>query len=137
MERSTRPPDAKEQAELDSWLQLGMDIMGHYGVDASVSIYNNLDAVYEAWVADASTNKPSQGAVLLGLGTVFGSRLGHRDSAPWFMVTDQDGTDYAVSIKGYEIYPMHFVAKRIATLATPEPEFGFFTGMAEVSDTWQ
>ena len=114
-----------------------MDIMRHYGIDASISIYNNLDAVYEAWVADDSANKPSPDAMLLGLGTVFGNRLGHKHSAPWIMVTDQHGTDYAVSIKGYEIYPMDFVAKRIATLDSTEPEFGFFTGMAEISDTWK
>ena len=137
MERSTRPPNAKEQADLDSWLEIGMDIMGRYGVDVSVSVYNNLDAVYEAWVDDASPGRPSQDAVLLGLGTVFGNRLGHKHSIAWHMVTDEHGTDFAVSIKGYEIYPMDFVAKRIATLTTPEPEFGFFTGLAEVSDAWQ
>ena len=114
-----------------------MDIMGHYRVNAAATIYNNLDAVYEAWVDDSSTGKPSQDSILLGLGTVFGNRLGHKHSTPWHMVTDEHGTDYAISIKGYEIYPMDFVAKRIATLATPEPEFGFFTGMAEVSDTWR
>jgi hypothetical protein len=137
MERNTRPPNAQELADLDSWLEMGMDIMGHYGVDATATIYDNLDAVYEDWVDDSSTDKPSQDLILLGLGTVFGNRLGHKHSVPWHMVTDEHDTDYAISIKGYEIYPMDFVAKRIATLTTPEPEFGFFTGMAEVSDTWQ
>lgn len=137
MERSTRPPNAQELADLDSWLEMGMDIMGHYGVDAAATVYNNLDAVYEAWVDDSSTDKPSQDLILLGLGTVFGNRLGHKHSVSWHMVTDEHGTDYAISIKAYEIYPMDFVAKRIATLTTPEPEFGFFTGMAEISDTWQ
>jgi hypothetical protein len=137
MKRSTRPPNAQERAELDSWLEMGMDIMGHYGVDAAVTTYNNLDAVYEAWVNDSRTEKPSRDSILFGLGTVLGNRLGHKHAVPWHMVTDEHGTDYAISIKGYEIYPMDFLAKRIATLTTIEPEFGFFTGMAEVSDTWQ
>ena len=120
-----------------SWLDLGMDIMAHYGVDAAISIYENLDSVYEAWVDDASTDKPDEGTILLGLGTVFGNRLGQKHSAAWQMVTDEHGTDFSISIKGYEIYPMDFVAKRIATLRTPEPEFGFFAGMAGVADTWK
>ena len=113
-----------------------MDIMGHYGVDQSLSVYENLDKAYEAWAEDANADKPSPEAVLTGLGTVFGNRIGHKHSTSWQLITDEHGTDFLIAIKGYEIYPLDFVAKRIATLSTNEPEFGFFAGMDSVIDGW-
>ena len=134
--RERRDPNQEEQTSLAEWLELGKDVMAHYGVDRSLSVYENLDNVYDAWVADESAGKPAREAVLLGLATAFGDRLCHKHGTSWQLVTDEKGTDFVLTIKGREIYPLHFVAKRIASLDTAERESGFFAGMNAVIDSW-
>ena len=133
--RLVRPVSRSEIESLDDWVELGMDIMAHYGVDPSGSVYSNLDAVYAAWACE---ERPcySDEQVSLGLGAVFGNRLGHQHRSGWQFVEDQYGADFALTVRGREIYPIAFVAKRVATLYTPEPESGFFSGMAKVIDEW-
>ena len=135
VERSVRYISDKEVAEIDRWIELGMKIMAHYGVDQSTSIYNNLDAVYNFWANEASPAFTDE-QVLIGLGSIFGNRLSQKHSAPWQFVEDEYGSDYALTIKGHEIYPIAFVAKRIGTLSTSEPESDFFAGMNAVIDSW-
>lgn len=133
--RSVRFLSRFETEELDQWVSLGMDIMAHYGVDQSRSVYSNLDTVYAAWAVEQAP-RYSDEQVALGLGAVFGDRLRHKHCSDWQFVEDQYGADFALPVRGREIYPIAFVAKRILTLATPEPESGFFTGMDGVIDSW-
>lgn len=135
MVRSVRFISRQEMDELDRWVELGMGLMAHYGVDPLKSIYANLDAVYAAWATEASPRYTDE-QVALGLGAVFGDRLARKHRCAWQFVEDQYGSDFALTIRGREIYPIAFVAKRIATLSTPEPESGFFAGMDEVIDDW-
>lgn len=126
----------EQQSDLEEWLELGMNVMAHYGVNQELSVYENLDSVYAAWAEDKGS-KPSADEVIIGLGTVFGDRLGQKHDTPWQLVCDEHGTDFMMQIKGYQIYPMDFVAKRIGTLDSSEPEFGFFGGMDAVIDGWE
>lgn len=112
-----------------------MESMAHYGVDTSRSVYVNLDAVYRAWATEASPHC-ADAQVALGLGAVFGDRLGHKHRSAWQFVEDHHGSDFALTIRGREIYPIAFVAKRIATLTAPEPESDFLSGMDAVIDSW-
>jgi hypothetical protein len=121
----------EQQSEVNEWVELGMDVMAHYGVDQSKSIYENLDMVYESWFLD-KRDKPSKDAVIIGLGSVFGDRLNKKHGTEWKMVTDQYGSDFAIILKsGHQIYPIDFVAKRVHGEGD---EFGFFSGMDEVID---
>ena len=133
MKQSIKNLTADQQSIIDEWVDLGMDIMAHYGIQTDLSIYQNLDSVYKAWVADNGA-KPSNEEIVSGLGTIFGSRLSRKHETQWVMVVDEYGTDYALVINGYQIYPLDFVAKRIATIETDDPEFGFFSGMDTVID---
>lgn len=135
MVRSVRFVSQKEMDELDRWVELGMDMMAHHGVDQLKSVFANLDAAYAARATEVSP-RYSDEQVALGLGAVFGDRLARKHRSAWQFVDDQYGSDFALTIRGREIYPIVFVAKRIATLSTPEPESGFFAGMDEAIDDW-
>ena len=136
MSQSITDLTSEQETDVAAWLELGMNIMAHYGVDTERSIYENLDATYEAW-ADDIEEKPDENALIVGLGTVFGDRLNHKHETKWQLVADEHGADFMIEIKGYQIYPIDFVAKRVATLSTEEPEFGFFYGMSAVIDSWE
>ena len=46
----TLNPD--EEREIDRWVDIGMNILVHYGVDRNGSIYENMDSVFEKWIND-------------------------------------------------------------------------------------
>ncbi len=120
-----------QQLEVNEWVEIGIEIMAHYGVDQSVSIYENLDNVYENWVSDKD-EKPSKDAIIVGLGSVFGDRLNKKHGTSWKIITDQYGSEYAIILNtGHQIYPVDFVAKRVHG---NEGELGFFSGLNNAID---
>ena len=119
----------EQQDDIKDWIDIGKDILAHYGIDKNLSVFENLDVVYEKWVKDIQ-EKPSEDSIILGLGAIFGDRLLHHHGTSWKMITDTHGTDFAVILKtGHQIYPMDFVAKRVYG---DEKEIGFFSGMEKV-----
>lgn len=131
MTQDIRAPLKNELDEISQMIDLGMNIMAHYGIDQDVDIFNNLDSVYDSWVNDGN-EKPSSSDIVAGLGSVFGDRLSHAHQSDWIVVTDEYGTDFGILVYGYQIFPLDFVAKRVATLDSEDPEMEFFSGMNSV-----
>ncbi len=136
MEQDIQQLSPEERNDVESWVELGMDIMADYGIDSQRSVYENLDDVFEAWLNDQG-EKPTQDAIILGLGAVFGDRLASKHETDWLLITDDYGMDFALTINGYQIYPMDFVAKRVNVDEGEEQELGFFSGLSAVIDEWQ
>ena len=136
MNRLVKPPTTEQHTELAEWVRLGMSIMAHYGVSETLTLYENLDAVYEAWLEDEADNAPDAATIVTGLGAVFGDRLARKHKTDWVTVSDEHGDNFALVINGYEIYPLSFVAKRVAQLEEEEEEIetGFFSGFDAVID---
>lgn len=116
-------------------VSLGMRIMARYGVDTARSVLANLDLVFEAWRQDDRHDRPPPGEVAVGLGAVLGDRLAASTTLRWCIVTDEHGTDYAMSTPdGLTIYPIAFVQKR---LAPDNDERDIFSGFYSVlQDRW-
>lgn len=92
-ERSIQHVSNQDAAEVDGWVELGMGIMAHYGVEQSDSIDDNLDNVYFA-CANEISQPYSDEQVQVGLGAVFGSRLSYKHGSQWQRVVDAYGSDY-------------------------------------------
>ncbi len=118
--------------DIKQWEEIGKYVIAHYGIDTASSIYENLDIVYEKWINDKQ-KKPSEGEVILGLGTIFGDRIRSKHNSSWKLATSEEyGDNFVIVLKsGQQIYPMDFVAKRVYGGGK---ELGFFSGMNAVLD---
>jgi hypothetical protein len=122
-----------DEQHLEEMVELGSDIIAHYGVDTNASIYRNLDHTFDSWAKDKQRNATKED-ILLGLGAVFAKMISSKHSVAVQMVSDPEGPEFMIVIKGNEIYPFDFVAKRIATMGAPDREYDFFVGMDRVID---
>ncbi len=130
MENTISPLNQEQQEHIESFIDLGMDIMAHYGIDQNLTVYQNLDKVYDQW-KDSQEEKPTEQEITLGLGGVLGDRLKNKYDSEWQFLTDQYGEEFMLSIKGMQFCPIDFVAKRVYG---DGPESGFFTGIVGVFD---
>ena len=114
---------------LNQWAQIGNDIIDYYGIDKSRTAFENLDDIYEKWRLDTN-EKPSNDEMVVGMGSIFGYELKHKYNVEWCMVSDENGTDYAMIFaeKNY-VFPIDFVAKRVYD--SPN-ESGFFSGLEKI-----
>jgi hypothetical protein len=133
MNQKIRDLNEIELSEIDSNINIGMNIMAHYGVDEKLSIYEKLDNVYEMWLNDIG-ERPAPGEIIIGLGSILGNRISNKHNVKWKSVVDNYGESFMLIINSYQIYPLDFVAKRVAKINDPDPEIGFFNGLNKIID---
>ena len=102
--------DNEDAAWIDDCIALGKRIAKFYGESAELTP-TALDRVFNAWKADAASDKPSNSEIAQGLGCTFGHFLVCRHGARWVVVTDNFGTALAVvnSQTGWRTFPIDSV----------------------------
>ena len=119
---------AKEIEIIQNWHQSGLTIIDRYNDGIKGIIYDDLDTTFEKWVYDIKT-KPSSDELIAGLGAVFGNSIINDYKTSWQKITDKYGSDYAVIFYGFQMFPFSFITKRVNTITSDTPEFGFFRAM--------
>ena len=105
---------AKQRISIDAAAAKANRFVSDYLPGVSNPSLTDFDLAFSLWRAEARRRYTEQQVIDI-LGAYLGNRLAADFQMEWVLVTDQDGTDYAVRGKRFEVmsFPYASVAKRI------------------------
>jgi len=105
---------AKQRISIDAAAAKANRFVSDYLPGVSNPSLTDFDDAFSLWQAEARRRYTEQQVIDI-LGAYLGNRLAADFQMEWILVTDQDGTDYAVRGKKFEVmsFPYASVAKRI------------------------
>jgi hypothetical protein len=105
---------AKQRIAIDAAAAKAKRFVADYLPAVSNPSLTDFDEAFSLWQAEARPRYTEQQVIDI-LGAYLGNRLAADFQMEWILVTDQDGTDYAVRGKKFEVisFPFASVEKRI------------------------